>query len=146
MRFKKILCPTDFSDDAREALRVALDFARESKGEVAILHVHQVPGVGFSEGVVAPDFVAAASEQAEEQLQAWRKEAEGTGSARVTAEKVMGAPWEEIVRVAREGNYGLIVVATHGRTGIKRALLGSVAEKVVRHAPCPVLIVRKYDE
>lgn len=145
MRFKKILCPIDFSDHAREALRVALEFARESGGEVALLHVYHIPGTGYSEGVFAPDFLRAMSEQAERHLEEWRKEAE-TAWKNVTAETVLGTAWDEIVRVARERKHDLIVLGSHGRTGIKRALVGSVAETVTRHAPCPVLVVRKREE
>jgi nucleotide-binding universal stress UspA family protein len=54
-----------------------------------------------------------------------------------------GVPWEEVVTAARESNTDLIILSTHGRTGLSHALLGSVAERVMRHAPCPVLVVRE---
>ena len=71
-----------------------------------------------------------------------KKELDATTGLRVDTQLMQGVPFAEIVRFAREGSYDLIVLSTHGRTGLKHALLGSVAEKVVRKAHCPVLTVR----
>ena len=72
----------------------------------------------------------------------WEQEAQRLGARRVVSAKVEGVPLVEIVRFARETNSSLIVMGTHGHTGVKHALIGSVAEKVVRSADCPVLTIR----
>jgi nucleotide-binding universal stress UspA family protein len=83
-----------------------------------------------------------AASQVDTLLESLKKDAARLGVLRVTAAKSIGPPVAEIVRFAREGNYDLIVLGTHGRTGLKHALIGSVAERVVRHAHCPVLTIR----
>jgi nucleotide-binding universal stress UspA family protein len=80
---------------------------------------------------------------AENDLARWKGEAEQLGARRVSTVLATGAPWHEIVEIARrDPAIDLIVMGTHGYTGLKHVLMGSVAEKVVRHAPCPVLAAR----
>jgi nucleotide-binding universal stress UspA family protein len=83
------------------------------------------------------------ADQAQKHLEEWRAEAEKlVGAPRVTAAPAVGEPSAEILEAAREAKSDLIVVGTHGRTGLEHALMGSIAERVVRRAHCPVLTVR----
>ncbi|MBI4510043.1 MAG: universal stress protein [Deltaproteobacteria bacterium] len=144
MRIRKILCPVDFSEPARDALLFAADLAQQYDAELTLLHVYQIPGYAFPEGIVlaGPEVMAELMVRIDKVLGEWKSDAEGHGAMRVSTLSVQGAPWNEIVRTAREQGYDLVVIGTHGRTGLKHVILGSVAEKVVRRAPCPVLTVR----
>ena len=122
-RAPQILFATDFSETAAEALRVAAEYAQRLGGRLHVLHV-VVPGA---------DWLA---EPRAEQLTRGIEPA-----VAVVATVAYGLPASAIVRYAEEHAIDLIVVGTHGRTGISRALTGSVAERVVRSAPCPVLTV-----
>jgi nucleotide-binding universal stress UspA family protein len=140
---RKILVPVDFSEPSREALRFACDLARRYEAQVTLLHAYQLPGYAFPEGylVAGPASVNDLLGLVDKALAEARREAEAEG-VKVETRAVMGVAFAEIVRAAREGGFDLVVMGTHGRTGLKHALLGSVAEKVVRKAPCPVLTVR----
>ena len=143
MRNRKILCPVDFSETAHVALFRAVELAGESGGKLTLLHVYQAPS---TDGIVyAPQMLGEMQAAAERGLAEWAAQAQALG---VTADTVvlMGVPWQETVNLAQSRGCDLIVVGTHGRTGLKRALIGSVAEKVVRHAPCAVLVVRWPDK
>ena len=124
MRVKQILFPTDFSSASEAARHVAVDMARETGAALHVVHV--VPPV------TDPSLPA-------EQLTALSRDIGGGLS--VTTALLDGYAGREIVRYARERGIDLIVIGTHGRTGLSRAILGSVAESVVRLAPCPVLSV-----
>jgi nucleotide-binding universal stress UspA family protein len=146
MRYRKLLVPTDFSDGAREALEAAVDLAGPDTS-LLVLHAWDIPAAAMlSEGLVLTTMYADVPSAAEEALGRWRREAERLGARRVESRLVHGPAWHQIVRAAEaDPAIDLIVMGTHGRTGLKRALLGSVTEKVVRHAPCPVLAVRRRD-
>ncbi|HSK00720.1 MAG TPA: universal stress protein [Kofleriaceae bacterium] len=145
MSFRKILCPTDFSEGSRQALSLAID-RLGADAQVVLVHVWQPPFVyGPDAGLPGSVFIETKT-LAENELAKWKGEAEQLGARRVTTVLATGAPWHEIVELARQDPaIDLIAMGTHGRTGIKHVLLGSVAEKVVRHAPCPVLAVRVRD-
>ncbi len=134
MHARKILFPTDFSTLSDAALTHATTLAQESGATLLIVHVEEPPtAYGTGEmyyGIPEPDNDA---------LNTMLNNVVPTDS-RVPYEHrmVIGDPAEEIVRIADEENADLIVMATHGRTGIKRLLMGSVAEKVVRYSKCPV--------
>jgi len=138
---RKILCPIDFSEGSRVAFRAAIDQARQAGAPLTLVHVVQFP-VLVPEPALDPAYLNALMAAGEEQLAAWKREAEEAGVSEVRTENRPGAPWDQIVTVAVEGQHDLIVMGTHGRTGIRRVLIGSVAENVVRHAPCSVLVVR----
>jgi len=141
MTFKKILCPTDFSSGSRQALRVAARLACESGAELELVHVWYLPTPAFAIDYAFPaDVIQRASDDAERALADALREAKALGVEHVTAKQLDGPPWSAIVDAA-EG-FDLIVIGTHGRTGLARVLLGSVAEKVIRHAACSVLAVR----
>jgi nucleotide-binding universal stress UspA family protein len=142
MRFAKILCPVDFSDASHEALLAAVRLAREFDATLTILHVYSLPVVAVPEMSLNPAIYDQILKSAEEGLARWTREASQLGAHRVDSAKLEGVPWDVIVKVAREGGADVVILGTHGRTGLRHALLGSVAERVVRHAPCPVLVVR----
>lgn len=125
-------------------MRTAVRIANEHDAELVVMHAWYVPPIAFAnEYAYAADFVRQVSEGAQRELDAAVGEASRLGARRVTSKLLTGLPWQQIVEAAqREPGVGLIVIGTHGRTGLSRVLLGSVAELVVRHASCPVLTVR----
>ncbi|MEX0703140.1 MAG: universal stress protein [Planctomycetales bacterium] len=144
IRLEKILVALDLSEHSQVAMRYAAEFARAFSAEVVVCHVVEQAGMLASlppggEAYFPPNLT---------ELQAQRGRAEGErllrelGVARGRVEIREGKAFVEIVRLAREEDADLIVVGTHGWGAIAHALLGSVAEKVVRKAPCPVLTVR----
>lgn len=145
MPFRKILVPTDFSAHSTEALRVAVDLSKSFSAPVQILAVYQPPVVPLvPEGALFPLPVDVAADVARVNTRLLEEASRATelGACEVTSALRQGAPFSEIIANAREGEFDLIVMGTHGRTGLRHALLGSVAEKVVRKAPCAVLTVR----
>jgi nucleotide-binding universal stress UspA family protein len=144
MRFTKILCPVDFSSISREALRVAAELVRDSSASLVLAHVSESPPWSMRGDISAPPEVVQGmldSEQAE--LARWHVLTKELGVREVAVRFLTGVPWDQIVAVARsDRSIDLVVMGTHGRTGLAHVLLGSVAEKVVRHAPCAVLVVR----
>jgi nucleotide-binding universal stress UspA family protein len=141
MKFERILFPTDFSDHARHAQEYAVSLAREYGAELLVIHVVQL----YSYVV---DFGMDSSRQFETVTDTLKKLLDGlldelaAEPFQVSGRLEHGDPLGEIVRVAREESCDLIVMGTHGRGALEHVLLGSVAEKVVRKAPCPVLSVR----
>lgn len=143
MAFQKILCPIDFSAGSDHALRVAARLATRWNAELVIVHA-LYPQVYASEYAYPPAVFEQMIEDAERGLAAAERDAKGLGATRVTTKLLRGNPWQAIVEALREDTaFDLVVIGTHGRTGLSRVLLGSVAEKIVRHAPCPVLTTRE---
>jgi nucleotide-binding universal stress UspA family protein len=140
--FQHILVPVDFGESSREALVVALGVARRFDARVTLGHTWEIPamayaGVDFS----AMDFLTPIEDAARQQLESLLREVQEENPA---ARSVLarGVPWREIIDMIPRVKADLIVMGTHGRHGISRAVLGSVAEKVVRESPVPVLTVR----
>jgi universal stress protein A len=144
MTVHHVLVPLDFSTYAEQALDYAIALAQTLQARVTLLHVIQPPAVVKVEGGIWPsstflqDLEAAVTRDMEGYL------------ARVTAAGlageiavVHGVPFQEILDTAKARQVDLIIMGTHGRTGLSHVLLGSVAEKVVRLAPCPVLVARQ---
>ena len=143
-RIKSILVPLDFSPPSKQALGFAVAFARRFNAKLTLLHV--------VEPVATPDFAVAFPLAMENYkvMGAARNELERTVKAarlpRGIVEKVLvrfGRSFHEIADAARTRKVDLIIISTHGYTGLKHALLGSTTERVVRHATCPVLVVRQ---
>jgi universal stress protein A len=144
-KLKQILVPIDFSDCSKKALQYALPLAKEHQAALTLLYV--VPpayGAGEYGGI---DYA---------QLEASMKEGGDKELARLAVDEVrgevpadtlvqVGSPSRQIVETARSLPADLIVISTHGRTGLKHVLLGSVAEHVVQRAPCPVFVVREHE-
>jgi nucleotide-binding universal stress UspA family protein len=141
--WKTICCPIDFSDASRAAMEVAADLAARTGASLTLLHAYPVPGYTFPDGsvVASARMLQELADQSSRHLGEWKSQAEVLGARSVNAETVVGEPATEIVAWARERNVDLLVLGTHGRTGLEHALMGSVAEKVVRRARCPVLTV-----
>ncbi|MDR3402066.1 MAG: universal stress protein [Chthoniobacter sp.] len=144
LNIRHILVPLDFSEPAEKALHYAVSFAQQSGAGITLLHVCPVPYYPAEFGGFPTTLPA--DEPATDKLQA---HLEATAKRLVPTpicERALlrtGAAADEICQVAREYHIDLIVIATKGRTALKRLLLGSTAERVVRHAPCPVLVVRE---
>jgi nucleotide-binding universal stress UspA family protein len=144
MAFDKILVPVDFSEHSSEATRTAIDVAKRYGGSVTFLHVYQPVTYVLPEGFVmyTATQLSDVLTEFDKLLEAEQRKAQQAGIDRVAGELVQGVPSTEIVRYAREKGFDLIAMGTHGRTGIKHAVMGSVAERVVRTATCPVLTIR----
>jgi len=145
IQLKRIVAAVDFSEHTPVVLRYAAELARAFGAEVVLCHVvakadmlSQIPPVG--EGYFPPNYEELQRKVATEEAAKALADA-GIPQARVVI--AAGAPFVEIINVARHENADLIIVGTHGRGAMAHALLGSVCEKVVRKAPCPVLTVRK---
>jgi universal stress protein A len=146
MRNQRIVCPVDFSDCSAEALGVAGDLARQSEATLILVNVYSAPSLASSEAaLVLPDILERLTADSENALAKWCADARARGVKAVETHALCGVAWNEIVRLAVAREADLIVMGTHGRSGLKHVVLGSVAEKVVRHAPCSVLIVRAPD-
>jgi nucleotide-binding universal stress UspA family protein len=142
MRIKQILVPVDFSDCSHKALQYGVSFARQFSAEVLLLHV--LVTVPPPPQMLVFDIETMHSkyhEDAAKHLSKWRKEAISQASVKAVVREGLAAH-QEIVAAAHECNSDLIVIGNHGRSGLSRMLTGSTAERVVRHAPCPVLVVR----
>jgi nucleotide-binding universal stress UspA family protein len=140
----KILCPIDFSEGSREAVRQALELARDSGGSVTLFHGYALPVTAVGEvATVSAASLERLDQETDAALAAWRDEIYRPGGPEIRIAKGLGSGPDTIVRHAADHHFDLVVIGTHGRTGVKRVLLGSVAEAVVRRAPCPVLVVRR---
>jgi nucleotide-binding universal stress UspA family protein len=142
--FQRILLPTDFSDCAAEAARHARALVEQFNAELHLLHVletHHSATPVFGGGLALAPAVHESRQAAEAELDRFLDPQWQQGQ-RVVRAIADGAPAAEIVHYAEEHQIDLIVLGTHGHTGLTHALLGSVSEKVVRKAPCPVLTVR----
>jgi len=144
IQLARILLPTDFSEFSSEATNYACAFAEQFDAELHLLHVleiHQSRTPDFAMGLALPSRIKESREAAEKALEnvLHSKWVEGRKVVKATAE---GPPFLEIIRYAKQHDVDLIVMGTHGRSALVHALMGSVAEKVVRKAPCPVLTVR----
>ena len=141
----KILHPTDFSDCATGAQATAVDLSAKLGGEIVLLHV-LVETPLYGESVLSMPTVRsvydAQRKWAEASLEARASDLRQRG-VKASWRATTGVPFEEIVEIARQEHAEMIVMGTHGRNGLDRILLGSVAERVIRLAPCPVLTVRQ---
>ena len=145
LKLHSILCPTDFSEFSEHAIRYACELAEKFGAELHLLNVLQdyaavAPGSGEM-FVPFMDWLPELRKQSQDQL-AKQPGAEWSPKVYVHRTTRVGAPVDEIAKYAKEHNIDLIVQGTHGRRGVKHMLLGSVAENIVRYAPCPVLTVR----
>lgn len=147
---EKILVPVDFSEGGQPALTFATMMARTFRASIDLLHIWQPPPLIPFPVVVVPSSGESTPMHLEElartnagaQMKALVERLRDQGVAEVHSRVGVGSPAYEIVEIAELGHFDLIVMGTHGRTGVAHAVLGSVAEKVVRRAKCPVLTVR----
>lgn len=141
MAIHRIFCPMDFSETSDAALKVAIEIALSQKAELVIAHAWQMIPMAYSGVMIPGELIQAVSDNAEAALGNALAYAKKAGVAKLSTYLLHGAPWEAIVDNAKKLACDLIVIGTHGRTGLKRVMLGSVAEMVVRHASCSVLAV-----
>ena len=140
--FRHILVATDFSESSALAADMAVGLALKFGARLTLVHVHQPPipwdGAGLNYPMVSlPDVREIVSKLLDEEHARLRARWPNTEAILVT-----GSPWEEIVHLAEQRGVDLVVMGTHGRRGISRALLGSVAERVLRMSKAPVLTLR----
>ena len=140
---RNILVPIDFSEPSKKALRYATYFAKQNGSKITLLHVIEpMPIYPDAAGpvIMAPD------PSPDEAKKAFRRLCEEEHVEASLIQKTllwMGTPHHEITEAARELEADLIIIATNGYAGLAHVLLGSTTERVVRHAPCPVLVVRE---
>ncbi len=139
MKPRRILVPIDFSAGSNVALEMATSLARDSGGSLILAHVEVIPL-----SVVGGEYLYATPEPSTEELLAKLNAVEMPDS-RVPVERrlLAGEPADAIIRLAKDEKVDMIVIGTHGRRGLTRLLMGSVAEAVVRAAPCPVMTVKQ---
>ncbi|HYQ31342.1 MAG TPA: universal stress protein [Polyangiaceae bacterium] len=151
LSMRKILVPIDLSPAGMHVLQQAQEFAAKFSGTIDLLYVWTPPALQAPEAMLTG--VGAAElpllewlrNNAQEQLSKFVSQAESAGYAIAQSYCDLGDPTTTIIERAGSGGYDLLVMGTHGRTGLSHALMGSVAEKVVRRAPCAVLTVRTAD-
>jgi nucleotide-binding universal stress UspA family protein len=143
IKLARILVPTDFSDPARHALTYGVSFAREYKAELVLLHVVETVPVGYASDLFPVPMAEVFQELAGHARAELGKLSTEVGEKGVACRAVVvqGKPSAEIIRLAREEGVDMIVLGTHGKGVLDKALFGSTTERVVRKAPCPVLTV-----
>jgi nucleotide-binding universal stress UspA family protein len=137
--FQRVLVATDGSKQCRPAVEKAIDFSQSYGGEISVVSIVDVPAEFYAE---APQVVEDMIHKAKIYVEEVKKKAEASG---VKAEAFVkeGEAYQAIVDLAKERDVNIIVMGSHGRTGLKRLLMGSVAEKVIGYAPCPVLVTKQ---
>jgi nucleotide-binding universal stress UspA family protein len=143
----KILAPVDFSPASPLSLSYAAELARGFGGTVHVIHaweapVYLRPDLTVWSGEVSATLGDQIRHAAEQAMREFLTKMALDANPAFTSEIIQGTPYKTILTAAEQGKFDILVMGTHGRTGLSHALLGSVAEKVVRHAPCPVLTVR----
>ncbi len=143
IQLKRILVATDFSEHSENALRYATEFATVFDSELHLLHIaEQVPIMYGEGGLATPEIESEAIARAEAMLNNQPAEPERS-TLKIVRKVLPGHPFVEICRYAKEHDVELIVIGTHGRGAFAHLLMGSVAERVVRKAICPVMVVRE---
>lgn len=140
--FRNILCPIDFSDDSLASIERAAELAAQGATGIKLLHVIE-PVLTYSELSMGENHLAAFGHKVTRELAGWASDLASKVTVPVTTAMEVGRPGARILATLdADPTIDLVIMGSHGRTGIKRVLLGSVAEKVLRHAACPVLIER----
>lgn len=139
MNIQHILVPLDFSADAEQALTCAMEIAQAFQARLTLMHVLYLP---WTTEVNLSAYVADMEAGAQQEMKACQKRVQEAGLT-VDTMIVSGTPFREISETAKTQQVDLIVMGTHGRTGMEHLLIGSVAERVVRLATCPVMVTRR---
>lgn len=142
--WKSICTPTDFSDASRPAFELATQLATHFQAGLVLLYADDLMPLTFLSQPVPQEVLDSIDAESHELLSRLKQEAEQSGVSGVQTVMVRGPAADRIPRAATELRSDLIVMGTHGRSAVRRMLIGSVAERVLRHAPCPVLTVRSF--
>jgi len=139
---QRILAPTDFSEPARRGLDYALWLGKSLGAKVHVLHVCPLLqyAIAPDAAISSPDFVEKVQEELKKKLAELAGELKSSG-VEITTELILGSPYAAIAETANHGSFDLVVLATHGRTGLAHLTLGSVAERTVRTSEVPVITV-----
>jgi nucleotide-binding universal stress UspA family protein len=142
LNLRTILVPIDFNETSDKALDFAIELAQKFDARIIVMHAYEIPVIGFPDGalVATVDVATRLQEAAKKGLDA-AVAARSTRGVDMTTVLRDGVAWEEIKAVAEESHADMIVIGTHGRRGLARALLGSVAENVIRTVKLPVLTI-----
>ena len=146
MASKHFLIPHDFSPYADQALTYAIDLGKALQAQLTLLHIIQslplAVGIGDASTTLADSYLQELESEPNQRLEEARQRVHEAG---LPCDVIVlhGVPFQTIIEVADDRDIDLIIMGTHGRTGLAHVLMGSVAEKVMRLAPCPVLIVRE---
>jgi universal stress protein A len=141
LKLKRILVPIDFSELSRKAVQYARSFAKQFNSEILLLHAIEL--VPVPDATFLLQDTTQGKLQAAKRLSEWRNRLLPEVSVRAVVSDSGAGATEQILNAARQSNVDLIILGTHGRTGLAHLFIGSTAEKVVRGAPCPVLVVRE---
>ena len=142
----QILVAIDFSNCSPEALRYALAFAAQCRASVILLHVIELYPIDYVFGSTSvTEANGGLAEEAQARLARLCRECASADQVQVSTNIRFGRPFREITNAAKERRVDLIITGTHGFTGLRHLQLGSTAEKVVRYAPCPVMVVREQE-
>jgi universal stress protein A len=141
--FSRILAPTDFSPNSDQAINYAIHLARRLGAKLTLLHIVPEPSaLDYPMGGISTEEIRARQREAEERLADQLARAKLVYHEVDTVQRTALHPRDEIVRAVTDLSADLVVISTHGYTGWKHLLFGSDAEKIVEHAPCPILVVR----
>ena len=138
---KTILVPVDFSETSEAALEYAVSLAQPLGARLVVMHAYELPIYGFPDGALLASVEVATRLMNSAQVGLDAMVSRHRNQARIDTVLRQGVPWEEVAAVAEDVEADLVVIGTHGRRGIARALLGSVAEKILRTSSRPVLTV-----
>lgn len=153
LNLKTVLVPTDFSENSKKALIYAVRLAQRNDSSLILFHAVELlefvqqwpPDVYAGSNEAEMRLFEDATRRCEESLLRLSRELQGSNVKIETLQR-LGRPYEEIIKIARERVVDLIIIGTHGFTGLKHFLLGSTTERVVRISPCPVLVVRQEEQ
>jgi nucleotide-binding universal stress UspA family protein len=142
LTLRHLLVPIDFTETSERALEYAVELARKFEATITVMHAYQIPVYGFPDGayITGANLAAQISDAAQKRLDSVLASQKVSG---IPMSGVLrdGVPWEEINAVAAEVHADLIIIGTHGRRGLARALLGSIAENVIRTSTLPVMVI-----
>jgi universal stress protein A len=147
--FKRILVTTDFSESGDRAIAHAFRMAADHSAEVILCHVVEMivaPNPLYAQyypsDLLSPEIQQRAEQEAQQALRERVPKDEALAKVPYTTLVLHGLPADEVIRAAESRAVELVVIATHGRTGLKHLFMGSTAERIIRHVHCPVLVVR----
>ncbi len=144
-RLQKILVPVDFSECSKKALQYAVPFCAQFQASLTLLYVIEIPYGNAEVPMIEIDQLEVQMREISESKMSEMLKGDEFRSITVRPIIRMGNPYRETIEIAKEERIDLIILSTHGHSGFSRLIMGSTTERVVRHAPCPVLVVREHE-